>query len=816
MKSKVQLILAMMFSFTFGTIKAQVSTVSGFNYYDINKNAFTVDASCFGGNAAETDEYNYRFTSIHLANKLQNVFYNSQDSLDLIVGDYKLIKRPLLNKKLGGEAFRYIMIRPNDNVVRPVILITHGGKTGGATPLRVLSLGVFDYVQRGYAVVYYQSGTATGDFEDALVDAGLTADCQEYSSADETMDCFQQAVYVKYQFAVAARDYTSGNSANLKIDESLIFASGFSGGALGTLYLALADTGNFNDTIFAGMGEANNLSRFPTENGEIKAVSTLAGGVIDPSSTDYKIGTLVDASDQNTRFLMFHGQDDDVVHPETKPLAWTNPAAELPGSQLTATISLDGVLAANNIESKSIINCSACHGIFTYPCEYNDDCFGNNPVFTTDLLNIPCLGWAHENNFNSINFTNLCATTNVFFWPEMAYVMDQIHDNSKISANFLHEDFANVGPTRVPDTFVDAVLADDAIFAVNPQDFPFDNNNGSTNGHYIASTKCLDQSCSALYFNELGNSDVFGSNYKGDYLTMTGIPNNTYNNDFTLELQMKAIDQSGMAALFSHINGFTLGFEILINGNGFVQFKRNHFGQKSTITGTVNVLDDACHIISLTRSGNQFALYVDGVLQGSKKTFQLLVPNGIAARIGNTLNQSKKNYGFNGIIRNITLWSTALSPGSLGQISIPTSTPNLTSEWQLNQGSGQAFSSTSGSYPIRLGNNENTHNFDPRWMKDDEICHCFGDAPKSLNTASILEENDFVIYPNPNNGEFTIEFSENEIYPNSVSFYTIDGGLVQASTIDGFTTNFKGFSKGIYLVEFSFSDHTETKKIIVQ
>jgi len=814
MKSTIHPILTVLFSICLGSANSQISTVTGFNYYDINKNAFTVDASCFGGNAAQTDELNYRFTSLHLADNLKNIFYHNADSIDSVVGAYKLMKRPFLNKTLGGENFRYIMIRPNDNVVRPVILITHGGETSGATHLRTLSLGIFDYVQRGYAVAYYQSGpTGNGSFESAMDDAGITVPCQNIDSIDQNMDCFQQAVYAKYQLAVAARDFTTANSSNLFIDESLMFASGFSGGALGSLYLALTDSGNFTNSLFAGMGVDQNLSRFPNENGDIKAVVTLAGGVIDPSSSDYKIGNLVDATDQNTRFLMFHGQDDDVVQPETNPLAWSNPAAELPGSQLAATISLDALLTANGIESKAIINCSACHNIFTLPCDYNDDCFGNNTImkFETAL-------WTADGNFNSINYSNLCASSNTYYWPEIAYVMDQIHDNAKIGAKFFHEDFADVGSPRVSDGFIDAVFADDDIFAVNPQDFPFNRNNGSTNGHYISSSKCLEQSCSALYFNELGNSNVLGTNYKGDYLTMTGIPNNTYNNDFTLELQMKAIDQSGMGTLFSHIDNFTLGFEILINGDGFVQFKRNHLGSKSTITGTTNVLDDECHIISVTRNGNQFALYVDGELQASKKTFQLLVPNGIASRIGNTRNQFRNNYGFNGIIRNITLWNAAISQGSLGQISIPTNTPNLMGEWQFNQGVGQSFSSTSGNYPIRLGNNESTQNFDPRWMKDDEICECFNDPTKNLNSSTVskLEETDFLIYPNPSNGEFTIKFSENEVYPNSVSIYTIDGTLVKTSQIEESTTHFEGLSKGVYLVQLSFKDHTKTKKIVVQ
>jgi hypothetical protein len=808
---KLSGILLFPFLSLFLAAQAQISTVSGFNYYDINNSTFTVDASCFGLNASETEEYEYRFTSIQLANSLTSVFNAPADSLDQVVGDYIFMKRTFLNQSLGGEDFRYIMLRPNDNVVRPVILITHGGQSGGAGALRTLSLGIYDYVQRGYAVVYYQSGTATGDAVQALTDVGFTNACQYSWSPDETMDCFQQAVYVKYQFAVAAKDYTTANKSNLNIDENLLFASGFSGGALGTLYLALTDPGDFSDPMFSGMGGFNNLSRYPTENGEIIGVATLGGGVIDPSSSDYKIGSLVDASDQNTRFLMLHGQDDYAVQPETNPLQWSDPNLELPGSQLAGSMSLDAILKANNIASKAVINCSACHNIFTWPCDYTDDCFGNNPLF-----DLPCVLWTPASNYTSINFSNLCdATNDQSNWTEIFYVLDQIHDYAKITSAFLHEDFPDTGPARIPDTFIDSVYNNDQVFALNPIDFPFNEGSGDTNGHFISSTKCLAQTCSALYFNELGNSNLLGTNYKGDYLTMTGLAQNTFNNDFTLELQIKAIDQGGIGTLFSHIDNLTFGFEVIINGNGFVQFRKNNLGGQGAITGSTSVLDNSCHTISVTREGNQFGLYVDGVLQESKKSYNINFANAIESRVGNTLNEFITDRGFNGIIRNIVLWDAPIS--NFGQVSIPTTQSNLVAEWQLDQGVGQSFTSTDSSFPIHLGTNTTNAAFDPRWMNDDEICYCTSDPVVGLSEMHYTAvDNEFLVVPNPNSGKFEIQLSENISYPASATFYTLEGTLVRQLTIHNNSIELSGFNEGLYFIHLQYDDKKSIRKMIVR
>ncbi len=64
-----------------------------------------------------------------------------------------------------------------------------------------MSLGVYDYLQRGYAVVYYQSGiSVAGDYEQALIDANADVECLGSNAIDKDNDCFQQGVYIKMLF----------------------------------------------------------------------------------------------------------------------------------------------------------------------------------------------------------------------------------------------------------------------------------------------------------------------------------------------------------------------------------------------------------------------------------------------------------------------------------------------------------------------------------------------------------------------------------------------------------------------------------------
>ncbi len=807
-------LLASLFLLLFpASLQAQITTVSGFNYYDINKNAFLVDASCLAQTSAEEDELGYHFTSFKLANELNNVFHNAQDSLDLVVGDYLFQKRNFLNKTLGGETYHWIMLRPNDTLERPCVLITHGGKDGGSSPLRVMSLGVYDFVQRGYAVVYYQSGPVSGNIDNAFRDAGFTNDCLFGSAADDDMNCFQQAVCMKAQFGIAALEFAAARSASYHVDENMFFISGFSGGGVGSLYAALTDSGDFADAIFTGMGNSiSGLSLHPGAAYDLRAVSSLAGGIIDSTSQDFKIGQLIDAGDADTRFLLFHGQDDQAVQPTTAPLFWTDPNDELPGSQIMCALDLQQQFTQYGISHKTIINCSACHGIFTLPCDYHDDCYGNNPL----LGGGDCLLWASDSNFRNVDFSDLCAASNNdYYWNEIFYVHTQIQNYSKIAAHYFHQDFADSGPAMQADPFVTHLLADPLTSAVNPVDFPFDEAAQLTNGQLVPSTKCLRQSVTSLFFNRDGSENLLG--YKGDYATIGSLGGQTiFNQDFTIEIRFKAIAHTGMGVLFSHINSLTFGFEIFINNNGFLQMKRNALGAQNAITGNTSVLDGRCHWAVLTREGNEFALYLDGILQENKKTFNANFPGVAQPRIGNSNNELGQDGGFNGIMRDFRIWDKALMPAEFAQANLPGTTSNLLADWPLSEGVSQIASSTNSQYEMVLGGNSNNAKYDPRWMRDDTLCACATDITLGISPKQLSQSPMLTAFPNPSNGHVTLQREGAFGKALMLTLYDLQGRqILQTEMREAEKTIFIP-AKGLYLLAVEDGQSRSFLKLIVQ
>ncbi len=113
--SKAKLLIGLFLLVTW-SLTSQFTTVDGYNYYDINHSAFTVDASCFNIDDASEKELEYWFTCFDIAEKVTNVFSQGDDSNQAIVGDYIIVKDHYTNQEFGNEPYRWILMRPNDSV----------------------------------------------------------------------------------------------------------------------------------------------------------------------------------------------------------------------------------------------------------------------------------------------------------------------------------------------------------------------------------------------------------------------------------------------------------------------------------------------------------------------------------------------------------------------------------------------------------------------------------------------------------------------------------------------------------------------------
>lgn len=84
-----------------------------------------------------------------------------------------------------------------------------------------------------------------------------------------------------------------------------------------------------------------------------------------------------------------------------------------------------------------------------------------------------------------------------------------------------------------------------------------------------------------------------------------------------------------------------------------------------------------------------------------------------------------------------------------------------------------------------------------------------------------FELNDFTLFPNPNNGDFTLQFNSNSGKDISVDIYDISGKLVynnNYSSISRFDKqiNFDNVSTGIYIMKVSDGDKSVTRKLIIE
>ena len=795
-------------------LSAQISTVDGYNYYDINRSAFTVDASCFDIEQEAAYEVEYWFTMLDLVKEVKTLFLDTIPSPpDKVIGDYRLVKRDFTSQKVGGEHFSWVLIRPNDEVERPVISITHGGKSGDAAHSTVLSLGVLDLVQRGYAVVFYQSATSrNGNNVEAISEANFLLECQYDWSPDDEIVCLQQAVYFRSQLSLAALQFTKSQSAAYNLSADLQYAMGFSGGGISTLYSSLMEEGDFDNDIITSLGRQNKYSLFPDTELSLKAVATLSGGMIGDGSSSYLLGNKIFQNmATDTRYLLLHGQDDNAVLPERGPLGWSNPEAAIPGSEIVCALGLDEIFKANNVPSKAIINCSGDHNLMTFPCDSNEDHFGNNPDFA---LLTPCTKWILPANFDEFNFADLCDGANTReAWPEVSYMLMQVHDFSKLIAFYFHEDFTNVGPARVPDSFVDTVFSTDSPASVIPIDNPKTQEGVFANGHWEMSDKCLIQSCEALYFNEEGIGDNLF--YTGDYLSMNTNGFDGFNSDFTLEMEFKAIDNKQAGVLASYLRGINEGFEVLINANGFVQFRKT-VGTPGSLVGTTDVQDGECHMFGLIRTGNSFQLYVDGELEDSAN-YAITFQNTAALRIGNTVNeQAAGKNGFNGVIRGFRIWNRSLEPDELQQGDLPLTTANLEADFTFKEFANKVYASTNSRYALQFGERESDVDYDPKWLNDDAFCACQYDIINSVGSPqSRIQEKRFTVFPNPSQGNFSVDRLEANSMAYTIQVFDSNGRQIMNLPESHHKTELRIDGSGVFLVKITSQSHSETQRVVV-
>ena len=95
--------------------------------------------------------------------------------------------------------------------------------------------------------------------------------------------------------------------------------------------------------------------------------------------------------------------------------------------------------------------------------------------------------------------------------------------------------------------------------------------------------------------------------------------------------------------------------------------------------------------------------------------------------------------------------------------------------------------------------------------------HFYDSSPLALANE---EESKFRLYPNPSTGKIQMNTSIQNLKKNNFKIITILGKSLNNFTVNkntsGYQLNLDSFKKGIYFITISTTDHSETKKIIIQ
>lgn len=366
--------------------KAQADLFSAtYDYEHINTNGFTRPT---GQNNTERYQYSSLYTCRELAKFAEEGSFGSST----VIGNggevraTKLAYTPF-EVQVGDQAFqlRMMVVRPNDNQIRPCILLTPGGDAALDLWYTYLHLGVADYVNRGYVVAFYENWNNHGVMAAYAANPGTATNLPVNSDPELPF-------YALYQFANAAAKYLAHNATTVGADTANLFAGGHSAGGHATYSLAFADAANFSHPVFAALGGKDDKV-WPSSVGtsyNIRSLGIQAGGMFPPTA---KMGDLLDPSDTATEAILWHGAADGLIGLGCCPTTPCSGDATLPVSVCGAQKSGDRLRCAG-IMNEVYVNGPGGHRVIVDQLPLNSSFFNyiesfgfNGPVQGNQLNN---------------------------------------------------------------------------------------------------------------------------------------------------------------------------------------------------------------------------------------------------------------------------------------------------------------------------------------------------------------------------------------------------------------------------------------------
>lgn len=352
-----------------------------------------------------------------------------------------------------------------------------------------------------------------------------------------------------------------------------------------------------------------------------------------------------------------------------------------------------------------------------------------------------------------------------------------------------------------------------------------------------------------LYFFGKGNNNNshYLYQYTGDF-TFNGSVSNDWNNknnwnsmlkpgitdEVTIPVGQNVNVSSNAYAKNAMINGnvnlITGNLDLygyaLINNNAKITLNTNNLnlkGANSSLVGSItsHVVTNGTGKVTIEKMnasrgtvllpiGTGTSFHETGILNnGTSDTFSVRVENGVASNYtGETQVTAITEKAVN------TTWHISeTTPGG--------SNVALTFRWNASQelpnfnrntakighynGSGwdMLTSTFSGSGPYTL-QTYNVSSFSPFIVVNEEL----------LSSKQFENSNDFIVYPNPSNGNFIIQVPDSFIGSKAI-IYNLLGQAIKEFSIDEVNQN-ANLDKGVYLLQIQKANEVSTKKIIIQ
>lgn len=292
--------------------------------------------------------------------------------------------------------------------------------------------------------------------------------------------------------------------------------------------------------------------------------------------------------------------------------------------------------------------------------------------------------------------------------------------------------------------------------------------------------------------------------------------------DFTFEAKINGLeDENVTGSILSNRVSTNSGIHMFIHtywggsSHKMLALRYNNINWVYINNGDFNgkILDGNCHHVAITKEEGTLSFYIDGVLIGAKENQPAIdINTNTPFLIGN---DGFSNDAFKGVINDVRIWNIARSQSELQDgiyDGVDPDEEGLLGYWEMREGNDQTAHDLTNKYDATLGSQSDMESSDPTWGND---C-CGVGIVTDVNDLDVDNYN-FLIYPNPSNGIFTVETGDTFISKKyTYSLYDNMGRLIESKPLSASKLDFQNVFPGHYFLKISnATENLGVSKIVI-